>query len=112
MSRLLVVTHSALVPGFHLAGVEAFAADDEEAAQALIGTWLDAGENGLLVLESSLMAELDPRFRRRLDAAEHLPCLAIPGGEPYAAERSRRQIAELIRKAIGFHVTFRGESEA
>jgi len=110
MSRLLVVTRPSLVTGFHLAGVEAFPADDAEAAQRLIGEWLDTNEAGLLAVDDGLLAGFDPAFRRRLEAADQLPHLAIPGGEPLGPAGSRRrQIAELIRRAIGFHITFRGE---
>lgn len=110
MSRLLVVTRPSLVSGFHLAGVEAFAAEDAEAAQRLIGGWLDRGEPGLLAVDEGLLAEFDSAFRRRLESADQLPYLAVPSGEPLQPEASHRnQITELIRKAIGFHVTFRGE---
>ncbi len=110
MSRLLVVTRPSLVPGFHLAGVEAFPAADAEAAQRLIAEWLDTKEAGLLAVDDGLLAGFDPAFRRRLEAADSLPHLAIPGGEPLEPAGSRRkQIAELIRRAIGFHITFRRE---
>jgi vacuolar-type H+-ATPase subunit F/Vma7 len=109
MSRLLVVSRPSLVPGFHLAGVEAFPADDAEEAQRLIAGWLGAREAGLLIVDDELLAGFDPAFRRRLEAADQLPHIAIPGGEtPGAAVSQRSQIAELIRKAIGFHVTFGG----
>ncbi|MEW6568955.1 MAG: hypothetical protein AB1449_12475 [Chloroflexota bacterium] len=110
MSRLLVVTRPSLAAGFRLAGVEVHGAGDVETAQELIGGWLDAGEEGLLAIDDGLLARMDPAFRKRLQAAEHLPYLAIPGGEPLGPEASRRhQIGEMIRRAIGFHVIFRGE---
>lgn len=110
MSRLFVVTRPSLVPGFHLAGVEAFSAEDAEEAQRLIAEWLDTSETGLLAVDDGLLAGFDSAFRRRLEASDGLPHLAIPGGEPLGPAGSRRrQIAELIRRAIGFHITFRGE---
>ncbi len=110
MSRLLVVTRPSLVPGFRLAGVEAFPAEEAEEAQRLIGKWLDKHEAGLLAVDDGLLAGFDPAFRRGLEAADQLPHLAIPGGGPLGPAGFRRQqIAELIRKAIGFHITFRGE---
>jgi vacuolar-type H+-ATPase subunit F/Vma7 len=113
MSRLLVVSRPSLVPGFHLAGVEAFAAADAEEAQRLIDAWLEAGETGLLVIDDGLLTEVDLAFWRRLEAADHLPHIVIPGGEPLGPGMSRRtQIAELIRRAIGFHVTFGGEQSS
>ncbi|MBI3361468.1 MAG: hypothetical protein HY023_10200 [Chloroflexi bacterium] len=110
MSRLLALTRPSLLPGFHLAGVEAFAAEDAEEAEQIIGDWLSAGEVGLIAVDDGLLAEFDPVFRRRLESADQLPCLAIPGGGPLGPEGSRkRRIAELIRRAIGFHITFKGE---
>lgn len=110
MSSLLVVTRPALVTGFHLAGVEAFGVDDVESAQALIGGWLNKGEIGLLAIDDGLLAHMDPAFLKRLDADEHLPYLAIPGGLALGPEVSHRyRIAQMIRRAIGFHITFKGQ---
>ena len=111
MSSLLVVTRPALVTGFRLAGVKAFGVEDVESAQELIDSWLDAGEAGLLAIDDGLLERMDPAFIKRLNAAEHLPHLAIPGGRALGREASRRhRIAEIIRRAIGFQITFRGES--
>ena len=110
MSQFLVVTRPTLVPGFQLAGVEAYGAEDVEGAQELIGSWLDAGEAGLLAIDDSLLANMDPVFLRRLRSSETLLHLAIPGGQPLGRTASRKyQIAQTIRRAIGFHITFKGE---
>lgn len=110
MSRLLVVTRPALVQGFHLAGVEAYGAEDVESAQELIENWLKAGEIGLLAIDDGLLERMDPVFIRRLETSDRLPFLAIPGGQPLGPEASRKhRIAEMIRRAIGFHITFKGE---
>jgi len=112
VSRLLVVTRPALAAGFRLAGVEAFAAEGPAEAQRLIGEWLEAAEPGLLAIDSGLLAGFAPEFRQRLEAARHLPHLAIPSGEATEVENAHEQhIAELIRRAIGFHMTFGGEPE-
>jgi vacuolar-type H+-ATPase subunit F/Vma7 len=98
------------VAGFRLAGVEAHGPPDVETAQELIETWLDAGETGLLVIDDGLLAKMGQAFRRRLEATPSLPHLTIPGGEPLGRETTRRyRIAELIRRAIGFHIVFKGE---
>ncbi len=110
MSRLLVVTRPGLVSGFRLAGVEAYGPPDVETAQELIQSWLDAGETGLLVVDDGLLERMGQAFQRRLEAAPGLPYMAIPGGEPLGREASRRyRIAELIRRAVGFHIVFKGE---
>jgi vacuolar-type H+-ATPase subunit F/Vma7 len=109
MSRLLVITHPTLAPGFHLAGVDAYGAEDVETAQELIASWLDAGETGLLAIDEGLLAGMDPVFIRRLEAAAHLPYLAIPGSAaPGAHALRRRNLVEMIRRTTGFHITFKG----
>jgi vacuolar-type H+-ATPase subunit F/Vma7 len=110
MSRLLIVTRSALVPGFHLAGVDAYGADDVDAAQEMIDRWLKAGEAGLLAVDDGLLELMDPSFIKTLEASERLPFLGIPGGGPLGPQVSQRhRITEMIRRAIGFHITFRGQ---
>ncbi|MBM3124360.1 MAG: hypothetical protein FJZ87_04705 [Chloroflexi bacterium] len=113
MSQLFVVTRPALVPGFQLAGVDVHGVEDVETAQELIERWLTAGEAGLLALDDGLLAHMDASFLKRLSSYDNMPYLAIPGGEPLGAEVSQRhRIASLIRKAIGFHITFKGEGES
>jgi vacuolar-type H+-ATPase subunit F/Vma7 len=110
MSRLLVITRPAYVAGFRLAGVDAFPAEDIESAEEMIQAWLEAGESGLLAIDGGILERLDPQVVAGLDAADQLPYLAIPGGQPLGVESSRQQrLAGIIRRAIGFHMTFKGE---
>ena len=113
MSRLFVLTRPDLVTGFQLAGIDAYSAEDVESAQELIESWWVAGEEGLLAIDDGLLEKMDPAFVKRMESAERIPYLAIPGGQPLGKEASRKyQIAEMIRRAIGFHITFKGEEEA
>lgn len=110
MSRLLIITRPAYVPGFRLAGVDVFGAEDVEMAEELIREWLRAGETGLLAIDEGILERMDPGVIKQLRVAEQLPYLAIPGGEPLGPEASRRaRIASMIRRAIGFHITFKGQ---
>lgn len=110
MSRLLVITHPTVVTGFQLAGVDAHSAEDAYAAQELIEAWLAAGETGLLAIDDDLLAAMDPALIRRLQAAEDLPYLAIPGNVPPGTQGTRQHyIAEMVRRTTGFHITFKGE---
>jgi len=112
MSQLFVVTRPALVPGFQLAGVDAYGVEDVESAQELIEKWMIAREVGLLAIDDGLVEYMDPAFLKRLASSNHLPYIAIPGGQPLGPEASQRyRIAALIRRAIGFHITFKGEEK-
>ncbi|MCB8945479.1 MAG: hypothetical protein H6658_17150 [Ardenticatenaceae bacterium] len=110
MSRLLIITQPGLVTGFHLAGVDAFAAYTASEAQKLVAGWLEAGEAGLLAIDEALLAGFDETFLQRLTASERLHHLALPDGDPAGITASgRHHIAALLRQALGFHITFRGE---
>ena len=112
MGHLFVLTRPNQVTGFRLAGVDAYAAEDVETAQELIESWMTADESGLLAIDDGLLEYMEPSFVKRLASAEKLPYLVIPGGEPLGPEASRKyRIAEMIRKAIGVHITFKGEQE-
>lgn len=98
------------MPGFRLAGVDAYGVEDVEAAEELIDSWLIADEVGLLAIDDGLLEHMGPVFIKRLEASEKLPYLAIPGGGPIGSDVSRRhRITDMIRQAIGFHITFKGE---
>ncbi len=110
MSRLLVVTRPALAAGFQLAGVETYSTEDAETAQGFINAWLESSEVNLLAIDDGLLERMNPLFLKRLESSEHLPFLTIPGGQPLGPETSRKhRIAQMIRQAIGFHITFKGE---
>ncbi len=110
MSRLLIITRPHLLPGFELARVDACAVDDVDEAEELIEELLQSREPGLLAIDDGIHALIDPALIRRLDAAEQLPHLIIPGGRPLGPEATRKyRYAEMIRRAIGYHVIFKGE---
>lgn len=113
MSRLFIITRPSLVSGFQLAGIDAFGATDVETAQELISSWLARGETGLLAIDDGLLANMDPVFIKNLQTYQQLPYLSIPSGQPLGPEASRRyQLVQTIRRAIGFHITFKGEETA
>jgi vacuolar-type H+-ATPase subunit F/Vma7 len=112
MSRLFVLTRPELVTGFQLAGIDAHPAENVETAQEMIEAWWAAGEEGLLAIDDGLLEKMDPAFVKRMESTARIPYLAIPGGQSLGQEASRKyQIAEMIRRAIGFHITFKGEGE-
>ncbi len=107
MSRLIIITQPETVSGFHLAGIDAFAAASAPKAQSQIEKWLAAGEQGLLAVDETLFADFDPAFQNRLSSSDQLPVIVLPSGRPAGPEITGRQhIADLIREAIGFHITF------
>jgi vacuolar-type H+-ATPase subunit F/Vma7 len=110
MSYLLVVTQPSLVPGFQLAGVNALGVSDFQASLEQVTSLLLAGEVGLLAIDEGLLEQIPPAFLHRLDSEFQVPFLAIPSGGPFTPGASRQQrLAQKMRLAIGFHITFKGE---
>jgi vacuolar-type H+-ATPase subunit F/Vma7 len=114
MSRLVIITRPDLLPGFELARVGgAYGAEDVDTAEEIIGGLLDSGESGLLAIDDSILAQIDAALKRRLDAAEQLPYISIPGGRPVGPESSRKaHLARMIRQAIGIHIIFTSDEKA
>lgn len=112
MSRLLVLTRKTLLPGFQLAGVDAYGIEDIETAEELMEKWLKVEEVGLLAIDEGLLEHLDPSLIKLLEQSEKLHYLIIPGGGPLGKDISRRyRISEILRQAIGTHITFKGEED-
>lgn len=107
-----MIVRPQLVAGFHLAGVEAYAAEDVEAAAALLTEWLAQGDECLVAIDEILAAVLDPALVTRLNHSDRLHFLTIPGGgvSDYAATRSAR-IARMIRRSIGVRFTFGSDKD-
>jgi vacuolar-type H+-ATPase subunit F/Vma7 len=107
MGRLIVITTPDLAPGFELAGVDTFAVDSRERAQSLLREFLEKAQPDLIAVCSDLIEDMDLQLQRRVDRSYHPVVIAIPGGTPSITESGRqRYIAELIRRAVGFQITF------
>lgn len=108
MSRLFILTRPQLARGFQLAGVDTCGAEDIESAEAFVHNLLNQGESGLLAIDDGLFAQMDTALIKRLGQSETLYHIVIPGGEALGKEYSREyRIAELIRRTIGVHISFR-----
>ena len=110
MGRLMVITSPDLAPGFQLAGVETFAVEDVEKAEDVMRKLLTGDEASLIVVSRDLRQAMNPRLRRQIERSYKPVVVDIPTGLPTTpGEAHRRHISELIRRAIGFHITFGAE---
>ncbi|MDH3674439.1 MAG: V-type ATP synthase subunit F [Anaerolineae bacterium] len=107
MGRLMVITSPDLAPGFQLAGVETFVAEGVETAERILRKLLTGDEASLIVVHRELLQGMGPRLRRQIELSYRPVVVDIPAGMPIApGEERRRYVSELIRRAIGFHITF------
>jgi len=106
----MVITSPDLSPGFQLAGVETFAVEDVEKAEEVLGKLLTGDEASLIVVHRGLLQVMGPRLRRQIDRSYRPVVVDIPGSlSTTPGEERRRYITELIRRAIGYHITFESE---
>ena len=108
MGHLIVITTSDLAPGYELAGVETISVKNSQEAEASLRKLLKEEEASLIVVRQDLLENLDPRLRHQIEASYRPVVMAIPSSSSTvgSGEGRRRYIAELIRRAIGFHITF------
>jgi vacuolar-type H+-ATPase subunit F/Vma7 len=106
----MVITTPELALGFQLAGVETFAVGDVEQAEAMLRKLLAGDEASLVIVRRELLQAMSPRLQHQVEACYRPVVMDIPGGMPtLPGESRRRQINELVRRAIGFQITFGAE---
>lgn len=107
MGRLMVITTADLAPGFQLAGVETFVAQDSAQAEAIVRELLASEEASLIAIRQDLWQTVDPGLKGLIERSYRPVVIAIPGSKFTAPEQGRRHyITELIRRVIGFQITF------
>jgi vacuolar-type H+-ATPase subunit F/Vma7 len=107
MGRLMVITTPDLAPGFELAGVETFAVKTVNQAETVLRQLLSGDEASLIVVRQGLFEAMDAGLQRQVRHSYRPVVIAIPGGGPTSPSgRRQRYISELIRRAIGFRITF------
>ena len=112
MAKLTVIADRSLAPGFRLAGVDVVAVDDRASAQHALVQLMDEGDAGIIAVEAPYLEDLDYATARRIDSAVKPVVISLPTGADVLPEQRRsRQIAELIRRAIGIRMTFREDGE-
>ncbi len=108
MAQLTVITNPSLAPGFRLSGVDVIAVDTDERARDALVRLLDEGEAGIIAMDAPYFSTLDYATARRIEEMVKPVVVSLPVGADVLPEHRRsRQIAELIRRAIGIRMTFR-----
>lgn len=112
MSRLIVLADQAEALGFELTGVEVIRAEDQETAEAQMLELISDENVGLIAVSSGLIEKLDDATRRLVESSYKPVIVSLPTGGPVMGFASRREyLAALIRRAIGFQITFQGEEQ-
>jgi len=112
VAKLTVITNPSLAPGFRLAGVDVVIAENGARARDVLSRLIDEGEAGIIALDAPYFSALDPATAHRIEELVKPVVVSLPiGTETLPEQRRSRQIAELIRRAIGIRMTFREQDQ-
>jgi vacuolar-type H+-ATPase subunit F/Vma7 len=108
MGRLIVVTSQDQVTGYRMAGVTSEAASSAREILGIVSDVAGAHEGAMVAVDESLLAQVDPVARRRLDESMDPVVVSIPSGRAGVSDR-RARLSEVLRRAVGFRIRFPGE---
>lgn len=106
-SGMVVVVPSELETGFRLAGVETVGAEDGDQAAASLRELIDEGERALIAVYEPFWSAMPEGEREAVESSLTPVVLPLPAGlERHDEERHRARIAEMLSRAVGYHITF------
>jgi vacuolar-type H+-ATPase subunit F/Vma7 len=109
MSKLIILTRPYLTTGFRIAGVESYGVETFAEAAQLVSKWLIEDIQALIAIDEDFFQLFEPSLKKRLEQSERLYCVAIPSGVyQHIPGGGHHGVSEMIRQAIGIHITFEG----
>ena len=111
MGRVIVITTPELSPGYQMAHVQTIVARSAREAQTRLEPFLADDDISVIAIHSAYLADMDEAVRRRIDTQPLPAVVALPTGLAQGGEAPRReQLASMLRRAIGFEITFQAEN--
>lgn len=105
----MVIAPAVVGTGYRLAGADVYDAATPGEAAAYLKSWLADEREGLVAVDERLLIAIDPTLIQDIESYGLMPLLGVPSGEPLPASMgARTRIADLIREAVGYHMTFAG----
>ncbi len=112
MPQLTVIIPSDLAPGFALTGARTCVANDLAEAERLLRLRMDEDVDGVIAVHAPFYHNLSPRLQEQVQTDYHPLVIPLPDGLPGRGEVLRRQqLTEMLRRVIGYSISFRGEGE-
>ncbi len=104
-TRLLALCEEEIATGFRLAGVEARALHDRNEVEATLSRELEAGDYGLILIDSALLEDVDEVLKQKVLESDFPFVLAFPLGlTEITGEKLDAQLADLVRRMTGFNL--------
>ena len=99
-SKIVVIGNAPLVTGFQLAGLENNVVTSKEEFQKTLEDYLAKSEFGIIIVNETMLNEIDWRLRKKLDSIAYPVVVPIP--DISGQTGSGDEIRNLIKRALGF----------
>lgn len=100
--KIIVIGDSATATGFRLAGVsEVYIAEAKEAEKRLVSL-LERENAGIIIVNEAVLAGLDWRLKKRIEALAKPVIVGVPGKSGPSAEVE--SLRDMIKRALGFEL--------
>jgi len=110
MGRVIVITTPEMASGYQMAHVHTIVVGSAKEAQTCLEGLLTDSDVSVIAIHSAYLADIDDAVRRRIEALPVPAVVAVPAGPAQRGEAPRReQLASMLRRAIGFEITFQAE---
>ncbi len=106
MSRLLVLTEPALLNGYLLAGAESFAVRNAAEAEVRLESWIQRDLQALAAIDQKIFDQISPLIKKKLNQSLLLVVVIPQVSFELSTQQWQQRIQEMIRQAIGIHITF------
>ena len=111
-AHLTIVIPPELAAGFRLAGAGVRSVIDSTQATTTVQELIAQGERGVIGVYEPFFLQFDPGLRESLEQSLAPVVIAVPSGFGTKEEVTRRaRIAALLRRAVGYHITFGEDGE-
>lgn len=109
---IIVLTPPDLENGFLLTGAATIVEESPDAALAELERLMSSHTEGVVAVFEPFLTAMDPEDRARIDASVAPVVVPFPPGLRTPPEEERRaRFAEMLSRAVGYRITFRGEEE-
>lgn len=106
-ARLVLVVPPEIGTGFRLAGAGVRLVETAPEAELAVTDLLDSGERGIVAVYEPWFRRFEPGLLSRLEASVAPVVVPVPSGlETEDPELRRARLAELLRRSVGYHITF------
>lgn len=101
--EIAVIGDSALCTGFKLAGVQRLYPTASVAeSESVLSKLMDEPAVGIVIVEETLLEQVDFRLKRRVEAAAKPVVVTVPGRAGPAEQTE--SLGKLVKRALGFDI--------